>query len=664
MAVGAVLLYHAGLPFAPGGYIGVDIFFVISGFLITGLLLAEMERTGTVSLKRFYSRRAKRLLPLTVVVLGTTVVLSRLLLSPVRMEQVSIDVAAAGLYVVNWRLGAQAVDYSAAGLDTSPVQHFWSLAVEEQFYIVWPALLLIFAYRSRRAGRSPRLALAAAVVALGVPSFAYNVHIVGQEAGSAYFSTLARGWEFALGGALALVPVSWLRLPRILAAGLGCAGLAAVAWSTVRFGDDTLFPGTAALLPTLGTVAIIAAGTALGSGDDGPLPSRLLTLAPIRHVGRISYSWYLWHWPPLVFAAAVWGELSLATSTAIVAATWIPSVVTHHLVENPFLRSPQLGRYPSKALAVGAACTVSSVALGLGLFAATPSVPEALGSQVAGAAELKEREQIQKTARAVRPAPRNATEDRPQMYKEGCQLGLHQTDLPECVFGNPTAETTVFLVGDSHAMQWFSAVNTLAKERDWRLVAISKTACPLAEVPRYNAPLGRIYHECSTWRKNIFERIAEEQPGLVIATMQNPYTVMRNGRPLSRAESAEELEKEFITTLERYQESGARVAVIKDNPHPDQEIPECVSQSLQNLEECATPRDVAYNYAPVNARAANKVEGARLIDPEPVLCLEDTCPAVVGDVLVYRNGDHITSTYVRTLAPWLGRQLPEPATNP
>ncbi len=661
LAVGAVLLYHAGLPFAPGGYIGVDVFFVISGFLITGLLLSEMERTGTVSLKRFYSRRAKRLLPVTVVVLGFTVVLSRLLLSPVRMDQVSFDVAAAGLYVVNWRLGAQAVDYQATGLDTSPVQHFWSLAVEEQFYVVWPALLLIFALRSRRAGRNPRPALAAAVTAVAVSSFAYNIHITGQEAGSAYFSTLARGWEFALGGALALVPTSRLRLPRVAAFVLGWAGVGAIAWSVVRFGDGTLFPGTAALLPVLGTVAIIAAGSAFVASSGSSTPLGFLTLPPVRHVGRISYSWYLWHWPPLVFATAVWGELSLSSSVAIVAATWVPAVLSYHLVENPFLRSRRLSRYPSKALAVGAACTVSSVALGLALFVTVPDIPEALGSEVAGATQLEDRKKLQKTARAVRPTPRNAREDRPQMYKEGCQLGLEETDLPECVFGNPSSKTTVFLLGDSHAMQWFGAINKLAKERDWRLVAISKTACPLADVQRYNAPLGRIYHECGTWRRNMFERIERERPGLVVATMQNPYTVIENGRALNPGASDQALEDGFVDVLKNFRDDGARVAVIKENPHPSKDIPECVSQSLQNLEECATPRDVAFNFAPVNARAANRVEGVTLIDAEPVLCLEDTCPAVVGDVLVYRNGDHITSTYVRSLAPWLGEKLPKPA---
>ncbi|MEW6638500.1 MAG: acyltransferase, partial [Actinomycetota bacterium] len=361
VAVGAVLLYHAGLPFAGGGYVGVDVFFVISGYLITGLLLREIEGTGRISLSRFYSRRAKRLLPLTVVVLAAVVALSWPLFSPVRMDAVSWDVIAAALYVINWRLGVEAVDYFEAGLGASPVQHFWSLSIEEQFYLLWPALLLLVAWWCRRTGRGLRPALAAALGTVAASSFVYGVYLTEQQAGAAYFATPARAWELALGGMLALVPAARLRVLRPGAAALAAAGLCAIAWSTYRFGDETPFPGYAALLPTLGTAAVIAAGTATTS----TWPGRLLTLSPMRHVGRISYSWYLWHWPPLVFAAAYWGDLSPLAGMAVVAASYIPAVLSHRWVESPFLRSGTLNRFPRRALALGGACTAISVALGL-----------------------------------------------------------------------------------------------------------------------------------------------------------------------------------------------------------------------------------------------------------------------------------------------------------
>src|SRR5918993_619448 len=439
VAVGAVLLYHTGVPFAPGGYVGVDVFFVISGFLITGLLLREFEKTGTVSLARFYSRRAKRLLPLTVVVLAFVVVLSWLLFDPVRMDEVSLGVVASGLYVMNWLLAARATDYFAAGLQASPVQHFWTLAVEEQFYLLWPALLLAAAWWSRRAGWSLRPALAATFAAVSIASLTYSVYSTQLQAGAAYFSTLTRCWELALGGLLALVP-------------------------------------------TLGTAAIIAAG--IGATTTSAGPARLLRLGAVRHVGRISYSWYLWHWPPLVFAATLWGKLSPLEGTAVLAISYVPAVVTNRLIEKPFLHSKTLTQYPRKALALGGACTASSVALGLLLLAVTPSVPEAPESQVAGASALQNGHSLQKSAKAVNPDPREAEskKNRPQMYADGCHLTFPETEAPECVYGNPSSKTTVLLFGLPNAMQCFPLLNERPGEHRWRLVVLPRAAFPPAEV--------------------------------------------------------------------------------------------------------------------------------------------------------------------------------------
>ena len=667
VAVGAVLLYHAGVPFAPGGYVGVDVFFVISGFLITGLLVRELENTGGISLARFYSRRAKRLLPLTVVVLAFVVLLALALplYDPVRMDEVSLGVVASGLYVMNWLLATRATDYFAAGLEASPVQHFWTLAVEEQFYLIWPALLLVAAWWSRRAGRRLRPSLAVAFAAILVSSLAYGVYSTDAQAGAAYFSTLTRGWELALGGMLALIPASWLaRRPRWVAATLAWAGLGAIAFSTVRFGDGTLFPGYAALVPTLGTAAIIAAGFGIGSAATFVGPARLITLGPVRHVGRISYSWYLWHWPPLVFAAAIWGTLSPLEGMAVLAVSYVPAVLTNRLVEKPFLHSETLTRFPRKALALGGACTASSVALGLLLFALTPTIPEAPESRVAGATALQRDHALQKSAKAVHPTPREAEtkENRPRMYADGCHLNPPETEAPECVYGDPSSDTTVVLFGDSHAMQWFPALNELAEERDWRLVGLTKAACPPAEVQIYNATLRREYRECDEWRQRTLERITrEEEPDLVVTSSLPTYRPREAGERLGGEASTEAMVNGYAATLKKLRETGAPVALIEDVPHPDKNVPECVSRSLDRLRECAFPKGKALAFPPVNPRAAEEVESVRLIDPTPMVCPEEACPAVIGDALVYRNGAHLTATYVRTLTPWLAKRLPDPA---
>jgi peptidoglycan/LPS O-acetylase OafA/YrhL len=665
VAVGAVLLYHAGVPFAPGGYVGVDVFFVISGFLITGLLVRELESTGTVSLARFYSRRAKRLLPLTVVVLGVVVLLSWLLFDPVRMDEVSLGVVASGLYVMNWLLAARATDYFAAGLEASPVQHFWTLAVEEQFYLLWPAVLLVAAWWSRRKGLGLRPVLMVAFAAIAVSSLSYSVYSTESQAGAAYFSTFTRGWELALGGMLALVPVSRLgNVPRGLAGLVAWVGLGAVAFSTVRFNDDTLFPGYAALVPTLGTAAVIAAGFATTSGMTPAGAARLLTLGPVRHVGRLSYSWYLWHWPPLVFAATLWGSLSPLQGTAVLAISYFPALLTNRLVEKPFLHSEMFTSFPRRALALGGACTSLSVALGLLLFAVTPTVPEAPESQVAGAANLRNGHALQTSAKAVHPTPREAEtkENRPRMYADGCHLDLTEVESPRCVYGDPSSDTTVVLFGDSHAMQWFPALNRIAEQRHWRLVGITKSACPPADVTIYNAGLRREYRECDEWRERTLDRITQkEQPDLVVTSSLPTYKPREGGRRLRGEASKEAMVDGYVSTLEEFRATGAPVALIEDVPHPDKNVPECVSRSLDHLERCAFPRSKALGLPPVNPKAADEVDGVQLIDPTPVVCPEDKCPSVIGDALVYRNGAHLTATYVRTLTPWLEKHLPEPA---
>jgi peptidoglycan/LPS O-acetylase OafA/YrhL len=334
VALAVVLLTHAGVSFVQGGYAGVDVFFVISGYLITRMILGEIGRTGRVSLVRFYARRAKRLLPLAFTVLVVAAVLSAIVLSPLRAESAGRDIAAAALYVVNWRFAAESVDYFASigGLHAGPVQHFWTLSIEEQFYLAWPVLLLAATWWHRHAGRDPRPAAAVAVGVVGLASFGYALLRAGAP--DAYFSTLTRSWELTVGCALALLPAR-ASVPRPAAGALAWAGLVAIVGAAVVFDHDTAVPGWATLVPTAGAAALIFAGTV----DLRTAPARLLQLAPVRYMGRISYSWYLWHWPPLVFAEALTGSLSTPARLAIVAASAAPAIVTHHLIERPLHHS-------------------------------------------------------------------------------------------------------------------------------------------------------------------------------------------------------------------------------------------------------------------------------------------------------------------------------------
>ncbi len=356
-----VLAFHAGVTVVPGGFAGVDVFFVISGFLITGLLVREVERSGRVSLLRFYARRAKRLLPAASVVLAVVAVMTWALLPRIRWAEIGGDLAASALYVVNWRFAERSVDYLAEDSMTSPVEHYWSLAVEEQFYVVWPLLMVLGAWLVTRYGLRVRTVLSVLLTMVVVSSFTWSVRLTEASPASAYFVSTTRLWELGLGGLLALAAPMWSRMPAVRATMLAWLGLLAVLACALLLGPGTPWPGYAALVPALGTAALIAGG--FRSPSQGP--SRFLSTAPMQQIGAMSYSLYLWHWPLLVIAAARWGELSVWHGLGVALLSFVPSWLTYALVENPVRQTPLLGRVPA-ALAVGMACTAIGVASGCG----------------------------------------------------------------------------------------------------------------------------------------------------------------------------------------------------------------------------------------------------------------------------------------------------------
>ncbi|HYY05676.1 MAG TPA: acyltransferase, partial [Candidatus Limnocylindria bacterium] len=338
VAVLLVALGHAGVPFLGGGYVGVDVFFVLSGFLITGLLLAEAERGGTVSLGDFYARRARRILPAAALTLLVTDIAAHHLLNFVRARQVISDSVWAAAFGANVHFAHQGTDYFAQGQPPSPLLHFWTLSVEEQFYLVWPALLALVLLRRRR--------LLVVVSVLGAASLAWSIASTRASENAAYCSTFARAWELALGAALA---IAWPNLPP-LHSRVRWVGLAAIGAAAVGFSSATPFPGYAAVLPAAGAALVIAAGGG----------ARLLSSAPLRYVGDRSYAFYLWHWPVLTIAVQHAGhDLSTAVKLLLLLGAFALSVLSYALVENPIRRA----RMPARILWPASA----AVALGLAL---------------------------------------------------------------------------------------------------------------------------------------------------------------------------------------------------------------------------------------------------------------------------------------------------------
>ncbi|MFG3601708.1 SGNH hydrolase domain-containing protein [Micromonospora chersina] len=659
LAVLLVVLWHAGVPFVSGGFVGVDVFFVISGYLITTGMVAEVAARGRLSLGRFWARRAKRLLPSSALVLLAALLLTYLLLPDIRWRDTAVDVVSSAVYLVNWRLADQAVDYLAAGQAPSIVQHYWSLAVEEQFYLVWPVLLVGVAWLARR-GRTPdsrfRALAFGAVGLVWAASFAWSVLLVEADPGRAYFVTTTRMWELAVGALLALAPIR--RLTGAVAATAGWLGIAAIAASAVALSTSTPFPGTMALPATVGAALVIAAGA---TGRWGPVA--LLRLPPMQFLGGISYTLYLWHWPLLVVLTARMPDPEPPAVVATVALAVVLAYLTSRLVERPVWHSRRLAVRPRVALAVGAACTVLSVCAGLAFQTVTgPAAPaggkvgNSPGAAVLTADGASAAGVPVDRAPSVVPDPSVARNDLPSVYADRCHAGPTERAVLRCAYGPQDATVTIAVVGDSHAAQWVPTLRAIAERRNWRLLTYTKSGCPALDVEVVGADGQRPVDTCAGWNRDLPGRLAADRPNLVVTSSYN-YSAYRNGRTLKGSEGRAAL----VDGMRRTWRSLARIApvlVLRDTPAPRLDVAECVSAHREELTRCAVPRDEALaGIGPLQVDAAQGLTGVRIVDLNDAICPADRCAAVIGGVLVYRDTNHLTATYARTLAGRLDEQL-------
>ncbi|GAA2828393.1 hypothetical protein GCM10010441_61050 [Kitasatospora paracochleata] len=664
VAVLAVLGFHAAVPGFAGGFVGVDVFFVVSGYLITGLLLHEARTTGRVRLGEFFSRRARRLLPSAGLVLAAVAVAGAWLTVPLRRADLERDVLASALSAANWRFVAERTDYLAAGRDPSPLLHFWSLAVEEQFYLVWAPLVLLLALAARRLGATVRAAVAGAAVALAVGSFAVALH----SPATAYLATTGRAWQFAA-GALVAVALSEARasaptagLPRLVREVLGWAGLAAIAWAVLRYDARTPYPGWAALVPTLGTAAVLAAGSRNADGryaggryaGGRHSAARLLARPLARALGRLSYNLYLWHWPVLVLVEARFGTLGWPAKAALTAAAVLPAAAALRWVERPLRRSPVVAELPRRGLSLGLTAVVVPVLLALLVGSGTlrvlgPAGPPDPAGLPPGARDGTALLAGPPPAGApVVPRPAQARQDFPP--DGGCEVPPEAVASPPCRFG--AGDDRIVLLGDSHAGQRFSALLGIAGQHHWALEELVKQGCPLPRLAVVNPQLGRAYRECDTWRAGVLDRLGQEpRPRLIVVASLNRYTADR-----------EQLLRGWQEVLAPLRELGAPVVYLQDTPVPGRDVPACLSGNLASPAACAFPRAEALWPDPLaEAVAAGQVPGVRTVDVNAVLCpgAGRSCPAVRDGILLYRDDAHLTNTAAVVLTPRLDRLLTE-----
>ncbi|MET9680634.1 acyltransferase family protein [Streptomyces coeruleorubidus] len=661
VAVGLVVLSHAGVSRVSGGYIGVDVFFVISGFLITSLLLRELATTGRVSVRSFYARRALRLLPASSLVIAVTLGGAWLFLSKARLAEYAGDALASALYAVNFRLAAAGTDYLAQNSPPSPFQHFWSLAVEEQFYLVWP-LLLLLTWRVAH-GRRRLVAVPLGVLCLG--SFAAGVVVTNSSAPWAYFGSLTRAWELGAGALLALATGRLERLPAALAAPLTWLGLACVTLSALWYDDETLFPGYHALLPVAGTVLVLAGGCAPTSHGAGWLLGR----RPLVWLGGLSYGWYLWHWPLLVIAPAALGRaagtadvpLALGLSAAALGLAWL----TLRLVENPVRFHRAFRRRPRRALALGAALSAGASALSLTATAVPPTIEvgapgpplaRALSDAPAPQARLTELLTSSPTALPSNLAPPlpEVKSSRSAVYRDGCHVDHAATRARPCVYSDPSASRTILLFGDSHAAQWFPALQRLATARGWKLVSLTKASCKVADVTIVSDH--KPYTDCDTWRSDAIAWIKTLRPALVVVSSSDAGDPARPA-----ADPLHQWTTGFEHTFRDLGSSGARVAALLDTPWPKGDPIDCAARNSLQLRACAHHLPDATRDATRGAaiRAAASTTATTVIDPTPWLCAPRTgiCPVVVADTAVYRDDSHLSEAYAEALTPVLAPSL-------
>lgn len=661
IAVLLVLAFHVWPKALSGGYIGVDVFFVISGFLITGLLFREFENKGRISLLGFYARRIRRLLPAATLTLVAIGVGCYVWLPQALWPDVAKEILASGFYVENLLLVQKSVDYLALEEAPSPAQHYWSLSVEEQFYIIWPLLMIATGAVARRAGWSVRGALLGSLGAVTAASLAWGIYLSYVDPAPGYFLTTTRIWELGIGGLLALMRFEGgARMP--LHSLAGWAGVLGVLASSYFYTTSLPFPGYEALLPTLAAAALIFARS-----DGSSWLGRLLGLRPMQYFGDISYSLYLWHWPVVVFYPYVFGREvgQFQDGVTIIVMSVLLAHLSKYWIEDRFRHagSPAAGHGFKWAYAMGAACMVLITAAAAVPYTSATSLDRrsALADPMYPGAEAFLRNLAVDAAREILPAPGVAKLDRGPAYggSEGqrCIGEVKGDDLLSCRYGKQDGRFRVVLIGDSHAAHWLPAFERAAVEYNWNFTGLTKSGCAFADVTvQYGSPgqPAKDFPECDQWKWKALEWILAQKPDLVVISESPNH---RTGG-LSPAQSQELVAKGIVAMSEQVTTAGIPVAMIKHTPWLSLNAPTCMSKPGATVAACSGVRSKAVRDAALNM-AARMDPDLKLLDFDDAFCKGEQCPVVIGNVFVYRDQHHMTATFSRTLARVLHDRISE-----
>jgi len=685
-----VFVYHMRPEFLTGGFVGVDVFFVLSGFLISSHLLNELTDKGSIKFSSFWAKRARRLLPASFAVLITTAIGVWFLAPQALQDRFLRDISAAALYFSNWLFAADSVDYLAADNSPSIVQHFWSLSLEEQLYLVWPVVLgLAWAIFNRR-GRG-KLGLAVLLSIVVIASLAYSASLVADNNPIAYFSTFSRVWEFGAGALLAL----WVmrkssdseepRAIHVVSAWLGWISLFAFVF---LFNASQGFPGLNALIPVLATLLIIWGRDPSSAWS----PARLTNLPPIQFLGNASYSIYLWHWPILMFLGFYYPVIPAEVLAVAALATLAVSWLSLNLIENPFRHGNLKAKLTPARTFLGAGAMMAVLVVSTQAAGASVRAEFTAQSEVAAQleAELLERlesplpedpleaeaEKVWDAVSCMGPAwlvePEcgefswdsyipgiGVREDTAHNVKPldrtgpgwGCFAYGSDYTLIRCTYGVVGGKKTV-LIGDSHAYHWLPAFAQIATREGLELYFLARAGCPANTLAR-DAPADHV-KGCFEWIDQMSSWIAAE-PDIELALIANFNGLKYRGAPVVGIKQDTVIDG-FIEAWKPILESAQEVVVLKDIPYIRASAWDCMVNNPLQHQKCDVSRDIIDAEFDNSAAAAEEL-GLRVLDMTDYFCTGDTCPMVVGGVRVYRDSNHMSGTYNLLLTPYLSREL-------
>ena len=695
ISVLVVVLFHLEISLFSGGFVGVDVFFVISGYLLTSLFFKEIEREKFVNVFAFFSRRVRRLLPASVLTVFGTVLIGWLVLSPFALEELIKDAFAASTYSMNFRLVHQATDYLGSQSSPSIFQHYWSLAVEEQFYLIWP-----FVFAGLAKFKISREQIGILMGILITISFGFSVIQTEQNEIWAFFMLPTRAWEMALGALIACYKDQILLLNEKLIEILSFIGLASILIPCVLYDDFTLYPSWRAAFPVIGTALIISCA--------GSTISKILSFKVFTSIGKYSYGWYLWHWPLICLAKRYYYQQNdlLVSSIASVVAFFM-AVISYKVIEKPIRELKVFSTRPQKGVVLGIFLTGLSVLVLLVAFYTRPistiqlsssqnetSIPEVSSSDSSEgifesstasedlanstpvpdimSGDSQDDQEIENPTN-VTPVPENMNEylqehqqrladgaqlqvlpdyvglggADPKVYSDGqgCHVGVAGRTSPLCDYGDTSANRTMVLFGDSHAASWFPLFDQFSREKGWRLLSRTKSSCFVEDLrfPLYGTDLE--YAECFDWKNSVANELQENPVDLVIVvTKRKDVEILRDQF------SVEEWQSGLVSTLNSFRSVSSDVVLVGATPLLNNHARECITSYPNNLDFCHGKFEdvVPSDYQALEIQSADDAQ-VKYLPTIDLVCTDVFCPVVVGNNVVYRDRQHLTKDFVLEL---------------